>query len=283
MENSRILRFPSSLLRTRLYARIIFYRNAQGVLSLRRLGPWQQRESIRWKMRDSVSPRENDLSRIISTSLEKEKTCCYVLNCFVSKRIFLLKYIIEKYNLRSSKKCVNCSFRCKFLSSLGTLPSIVRFATIASLSFSFAQKTWNSIRSCQSFLFRSTTRIARFYPRRLIAAMLLSRFRAVNAIRSYDIPSHPNDGWIPFPSDSDAFLKTKLHACSRADVYELRDGRRKNGRRVEEISEGERLLARKTARSASRRMANGSWRTRKRGGQSMPTEPFAHKSYSSSV
>lgn len=160
MENSRILRFPSSLLRTRLYARIIFYRNAQGVLSLRRLGPWQQRESIRWKMRDSVSSRENDLSRIISTSLEKEKTYCYVLNCFVSKRIFLLKYIIEKYNLRSSKKCVNCSFRCKFLSSLGTLPSIVRFASIASLSFSFAQKTveQHSIVSKFSFSFHDSNR-----------------------------------------------------------------------------------------------------------------------------
>lgn len=53
----------------------------------------------------------------------------------------------------------------------------------------------------------------------------------------------------------------KLHACSRADVYELRTGEGKMEDALEEISGAERLLARKTARSAAnrrRRRWNGS-------------------------
>lgn len=126
-------------------------------------------------------------------------------------------------------------------------------------------------------------RIARFHPRPLIAAMFLSRFRAVNEIRSHDIRVAREWRMNPLPRPQ-RFGRVSENEIARVFPrwrVRIADGRRKNGRRVEEISE--RLLARKTARSASRRMANGSWRTRKRGGQSMPTEPFAHKSCSSSV
>lgn len=54
----------------------------------------------------------------------------------------------------------------------------------------------------------------------------------------------------------------KLHACSRADVYELRTGEGKMEDALEEISGAERLLARKTARSAANRRRRRRWRWR---------------------